>query len=92
LLAYHSDIKAYILSREESYMIDSGYLRNHRVLTYKKRGFLVRHPFKIYIKLSLKHTTLFLAVHYMDLYFSRQTNLLDQFETIAVVQTYMSLL
>jgi hypothetical protein len=72
--------------REEKYMIDHGYLRHHRLLSQKMRSYLVRHIFKICIKFSLLRTTLYLAVHYMDLYFSRNYTFRDQFETVAVAQ------
>lgn len=50
------------------------------------RSYLVRHIFKIYNKFSLLRTTLYLAVHYMDMYFSKVYNFRDQFEAVAVSQ------
>jgi hypothetical protein len=51
------------------------------------RSYLVRHFFKIYLRFQLKRTTLHLAVHYMDLYFSRKPHIKDQLETVALAQT-----
>lgn len=68
-------------------MIEHGYLRNHHILNLRMRSYLVRHIFRISHKHDLLRTTTYLAVHYMDLYFSRVFNFRDQFETVAVAQT-----
>ena len=75
------------MAREESYMIDHGYLRNHKSLTFKMRSYLVRHIFKVSLKFKLQRTTIYLAVHYMDLYFSRFYNFRDQFEMVSLAQS-----
>jgi hypothetical protein len=75
-----------VLEREEKYMIDHGYMRHHRLLTVKMRSYLVRHIFRMCLKFDLLRTTTYLAVYYMDLYFSRVYAFRDQFETVAVAQ------
>lgn len=72
--------------REEESTVDYCYLRKHKILTFKMRSYLVRHIFKIYRKMSLKRTTLHLAVQYMDMYFSRCSNIKDQMEAVYVAQ------
>jgi hypothetical protein len=85
--AYQEEIRDYVLGREEKYMIEHSYMRNHRVLNLKMRSYLVKYIFRISFKYSLLRTTTYLAVHYMDLYFSRVFAFRDQFETVAVAQT-----
>ena len=67
-------------------MVDHCYLRKHKLLSAKMRNYLVRHIFKICEKFSLLRSTLFLAVHYMDLYFSRTYTFKDQIEMVSVAQ------
>lgn len=74
------------MAREEFTMIDHSYLRKHKILTFKMRSYLVRHIFKIYRKMGLKRSSLYLAVQYMDMYFSRCSNLKDQLEAVYVAQ------
>jgi hypothetical protein len=67
-------------------MVDHCYLRNHKLLSAKMRLYLVRHIFKICEKFELLRSTLFLAVQYMDLYFSRIYTFKDQIEMVSVAQ------
>ena len=69
-----NEVKCY----QEKFMVDPGYLRNHHSLNAKVRGYLVRHIFKVATKHQLKRTTIYLAVHYMDSYFSINTAINDQ--------------
>jgi hypothetical protein len=75
---YLEDILRYLSEREEKFMVDPGYLRNHHSLNAKVRGYLVRHIFKVATKHQLKRTTIYLAVHYMDSYFAINTAINDQ--------------
>lgn len=50
------------------------------------RTYLVRHIVKICEKFTLLRSTLYLAVQYMDLYFSRNYMFKDQIEMVSVAQ------
>lgn len=77
---------SYVLKREDEYRIDGGYLHHSHILSSKMRIYLVRHMYKIYHRFDLLRNTLHLAVHYMDLYFSKQLVLSDQIEGIHAAQ------
>jgi hypothetical protein len=68
-------------------MIEHDYMRKHRLLNLKMRSYLVKYVFRISYKFDLLRTTTYLAVHYMDLYFSRVFTFRDQIEPVAVAQT-----
>jgi hypothetical protein len=50
------------------------------------RHYLVRHIFKICNKFDLLRTTLHTAVHYLDMYFAKNTIISDQLEAITASQ------
>lgn len=46
-------------------------MRNHEHVNHKLRATFVQYFFKVGRKFKLKRNTIFLAVYYMDAYFSR---------------------
>ena len=68
-------------------MMEHDYTRKHRMLNLKVRSYLVKSLFRLSYRFELLRTTTFLAVQYMDLYFSRVFTLRDQFEMMLVAQT-----
>lgn len=83
---YREEIRLYVMGREQMYMVDHGYLRHHRMVNLKMRSYLVKHIFRISQRFDLLRTTTYLAVQYMDLYFSRVFAFKDQLEPVAVMQ------
>lgn len=83
---YQTEIKNYVLRREEEYRIVGSYLNQSQMPSTKLRVYLIRHMFKVCNRFDLMRTTLHLAVLYLDLYFDKHILISDQLEAVTVSQ------
>lgn len=65
----------YIKSIESEFSIDIKELRYHPTVSKKLRSALVKHFLRLSNRFKLKRTTVFLAVYYMDYFFSRNLDI-----------------
>ena len=73
-----TEIKNYVLRREDEYRILGSYLNQSQMPSTKLRVYLIRHMFKVCNRFDLMRTTLHLAVFYLDLYFDKHILINDQ--------------